>query len=88
MILGKGYFQPDKAGAFGFELLQLSKATENEEYLKVAIGIANTLALKTTSGDENNSPLPFKVNTETGEIGVLKDSETGQVTMAASYTTA
>ncbi len=88
MILGKGYFQPDKAGAFGFELLQLFKATKNEEYLKVAIGIANTLASKTSSGDENNSPLPFKVNTETGEIGVLKDSETGQLTMAASYTTA
>jgi len=86
MILGKDFVQPDKAGAFAYELLQLYKMTGNPEYLKVAVHVADTLAAHTQPGDENNSPLPFKVNVMTGKIGTLKDSQTAAVVLPASYT--
>lgn len=71
MIIGKGYLQPDKAGSFGFELVKLYKKTGNEKYLDAAVKMANTLAEKVQSGDNDNSPWPFKVNAKTGETGVL-----------------
>jgi hypothetical protein len=76
MIIGKGYTQPDKAGSFGFELLHLYKKTGEERYLDAAVKIANTLASKVQPGDNENSPWPFKVNAETGEIGVLIEKAT------------
>jgi hypothetical protein len=96
MVIGKGYTQPDKAGSFGWELLQLYKACKqrwfghaNEElYLEYAVKIANTLASKTTEGDAENSPLPFKVNVITGEIGILKGNDgQGKAEMKSSYCT-
>jgi hypothetical protein len=86
MILGKDYVQPDKAGAFAYELLQLYKMTRNQEYLRVAVGIADTLSAHTQAGDEDHSPLPFKVNVVTGVIGELKDPRTGVAMLPASYT--
>ncbi len=68
LISGPSYTQPDKAGSFGFELLNLYKITGNDNYLQLAIKIANTLASKTQNGDVNNSPLPFRVNTTDGSI--------------------
>ncbi|MBS1745861.1 MAG: hypothetical protein JST21_06800 [Bacteroidetes bacterium] len=44
MFLGNGFLQPDKAGAFGFDLLHLYKITIETQYLDAAIKIANTLA--------------------------------------------
>lgn len=75
MILGKGYTQPDKAGSFGLELVNLYKITGNQKYLDAAIKIANTLAGKTVSGAQSQSPLPFRVNALSGETGVLKDEK-------------
>ncbi|MFT3705982.1 MAG: hypothetical protein QM802_26685 [Agriterribacter sp.] len=71
MILGKGFLQPDKAGSFGFELVDLYKKTGDVKYLDAAIKIANTLAAKAVPGDEFHSPWPFKVNATTGEVGKL-----------------
>lgn len=79
MILGKDFLQPDKAGSFGYELLQAYKLTAGEvypniskdRYLQAAIDIANTLAVRIQIGDEKKSPLPFKVNAKNGEVGVL-----------------
>ncbi|MEP7110585.1 MAG: hypothetical protein ABI760_21510 [Ferruginibacter sp.] len=79
MVLGKGFLQPDKAGSFGLELVLLSKligtngyqSVVGNQYLSVAEEIANTLAQKTMDGDENHSPLPFKVNVVTGKNGPL-----------------
>jgi hypothetical protein len=68
MIAGIGYTQPDKAGSFGIELVTLYKMTGTQRYLTAAMNIADTLASKVTPGDNNNSPLPFKVNVNTGEI--------------------
>jgi hypothetical protein len=96
MIIGKNYTQPDKAGSFGLELLHLYKMTNKErypnitddEYLNAAIKIANTLAKHTKDGDENNSPMPFKVNAVTGEVGkLLNNNRSGEHVGLCSYTT-
>jgi hypothetical protein len=75
MILGRQYLQPDKAGSFGFELVHLYKKTGDRKYLEAAIKIANTLAQKVATGDNDHSPWPFKVNAITGDTGVLLDQE-------------
>ena len=88
MVIGKGYTQPDKAGSFGNELIDLYKVTGNESYLNAAIEIANTLAKHTETGDNDHSPLPFKVNVHTGEIGILKSNQgDGSIAGRSSYTT-
>ncbi len=96
MIIGKNYTQSDKAGSFGLELLHLYKMTNKErhpnitddEYLNAAIKIANTLAKHTKDGDENNSPVPFKVNAVTGEVGkLLNNNRNEQNVGLSSYTT-
>ena len=96
MIIGKNYMQPDKAGSFGIELLQVYKMTTRErypnvtddEYLSAAVKIANTLAKHTKDGDENNSPMPFKVNAVTGETGMLLNNNRSEENVGlSSYTT-
>ncbi|MCK4345033.1 MAG: hypothetical protein KAX05_07075 [Bacteroidales bacterium] len=87
MILGQGYTQPDKAGSFGIELITLYKITGRENYLDAAIRIANTLAINVKKGDNDNSPLPFKVHARTGEIGKLYDWRAKKVEGYSSYTT-
>ena len=96
MIIGKNYTQPDKAGSFGLELLHLYKMTTKErypnitddEYLNAAVKIANTLAKHTKDGDENNSPMPFKVNAVTGEVGKLLNNNRSEKHVGlSSYTT-
>ena len=67
-LLGAGVVQPDKAGAFGYELINLFKITKDTAYLTAAINIANTLATNITYGDANNSPYPFKVNAIDGSV--------------------
>ncbi|PWT95985.1 MAG: hypothetical protein C5B52_16715 [Bacteroidetes bacterium] len=96
MILGKDFTQPDKAGSFALELLQFYKmvtprrfprGTESS-YLKAVIDIANTLAAHVKEGDENNSPLPFKVNALTGVVGRLKNNKgNGLDAGPSNYTT-
>jgi len=71
MVLGPGYTQPDKAGSFGWELLQLYRTCGEQRYLQAARDIADTLALQVQAGDEKHSPWPFKVNALTGETGKL-----------------
>jgi len=95
MVIGKDFTQPDKAGSFGFELVKLYKMTTtttypnitDKRYLDSAIKIANTLSKQIKDGDENNSPLPFKVNAITGEIGRLKNNTgNGKKDQLSSYT--
>ena len=99
MIIGKGFFQPDKAGAFGSELVNLYKLWSKEDYpnethityLKAAIEIANTLASHIIDGDYDHSPLPFKVHTKTNEVGPLREGNWGDQSIKnigrSSYTT-
>ncbi len=90
---GRDVLQPDKAGSFGYELLNLYKMSNgyntglNGNYLEAAIRIANTLAVHITPGDSNHSPLPFKVNARTGEPALLRSHDfTGTWIDTACYT--
>jgi hypothetical protein len=84
MVIGKNFTQPDKAGSFGYELVNLYKMTGLTVYLNAAIKIANTLALHTEKGDYSHSPLPFKVNAITGETGTLTKGLNDSTPVAAS----
>ncbi len=84
MILGKGSIQPDKAGSFGAELLNVYKLTGKQVYLDAAVDIANTLSERIIPGNNDYSPFPFRVNALTGEIGVLKEG--GKDIITYSYT--
>ena len=69
MRAGKGFLQPDKAGSFAYELVILYQITGKPQYLKAAVDIADTMARKTTPGDLDHSPWPYRVHAPTGEIG-------------------
>lgn len=86
LVLGKGFTQPDKAGEFGYELVVLYKKTGDKRYLDKAVQIAETLASKVQPGDRDHSPLPFKVNALTGEIGSIL-GEDHKTRIASVYTT-
>ncbi len=95
MVIGKGYLQPDKAGSLGLELVHMFELTSRDfylqsssaNYLNAAKAIARTLMDHLQPGDENKSPLPFKVNAFTGETGELKSNAIdGSVVGDASYT--
>jgi len=83
MVIGKDYTQPDKAGSFGNELINLYKVigtgshgqTPTGIYLETAIKSANTLAKHTISGNDTISPLPFKVNAMVGKYGRITNTE-------------
>lgn len=70
-LIGQNFTQPDKAGSFGAELLNLYKITGNENYLQACIKIANTLADKVQPGSESDSPYPFRVHALTGDLPFL-----------------
>ena len=73
---GKGILQPDKAGNFGSELITLYKITGEEKYLEAARRIGNTLVAHVKPGNNEESPLPFRVNAKTGETGLLLPNNT------------
>lgn len=73
MRIGPGYLQPDKAGSFALELVHLYKVRETPLYLQAAVRIADVLAAHIHDGDTSYSPLPFKVNAFTGQIGLIRE---------------
>lgn len=84
---GKGITQPDKAGNFGFELVNLYKITRDQKYLEAAKRIAWTLISHIKPGNSDQSPLPFRVNAMTGESGFLFDNDKpGKKVESALYT--
>jgi len=84
---GKGYLQPDKAGNFGYELVNLYKITGEKRYLLAAKQIANTLMSKVEPGDNERSPMPFRVNAKTGKPGFFFDNNgSGNTVNQALYT--
>lgn len=66
---GKGFLQPDKAGNFGYELVNLYKITGQKKYLDAAVRIAETLVSKIKPGNNDRSPWYFRVNAKTGMPG-------------------
>lgn len=95
MVIGKDYTQPDKAGSFALELVHLYKMTSSERYpnrtyrlyLDAAVRIANTLARHTKAGDHDHSPLPFKVNAFTNEVGEMQQGNDIAHSGLSEYTT-
>lgn len=84
---GKGITQPDKAGSFGYELVNLFKITGEQKYLDAAIKVAGTLSEHIIKGDSLRSPLPFRVNAKTGETGSLfENMGSGKKVEPALYT--
>jgi len=84
---GKGITQPDKAGNFGYELVNLFKITGDSKYLEAAKKIAGTLIANIIPGDSLKSPLPFRVNAKTGETGLLfSNTIPGKKIESALYT--
>jgi hypothetical protein len=84
---GKGITQPDKAGSFGFELINLYKITGEKKYFDASIRIAATLTSHISKGDSLRSPLPFRVNAKTGEAGLLFNNDgSGKKVESALYT--
>jgi len=84
---GKGYLQPDKAGNFGSELVTLYKITGDQKYMDAAASIAKVLAEKTVPGDNDHSPLPFRVNAQTGKPGsFFSNNFNGRIETQALYT--
>ena len=84
---GKDVAQPDKAGSLGQQLVVLYKIKSDPVFLDAAIKIANTLAAHTVTGNNEHSPIPFKVNVFTGKTVMLKlDGKSGKSTDTACYT--
>jgi hypothetical protein len=84
---GKDVAQPDKAGSFGLELVHVYKIKSDPVFLDAAVKIANTLAANVKTGNNEHSPLPFKVNVFTGKTVMLKlDGKSGKSTDTACYT--
>ncbi|MFI5152435.1 MAG: hypothetical protein ACHQET_03830 [Chitinophagales bacterium] len=95
MVIGQGFLQPDKAGSLGLELVHLYQMSSKDfflqstsgRYLEAAMRIAQSLMKHIKPGDESHSPLPFKVNAYSGEIGKLKNNNIdGTVVGEANYT--
>ncbi len=95
MVIGPGFLQPDKSGSLGLELVHLYEMSSRDfylqstsgRYLDAAIKIGRTLLSHLEPGNENQSPLPFKVNAYTGETGKLKNNNTdGTIVGEANYT--
>jgi len=84
MKAGKGFLQPDKAASFAAELVMLYKMTGDAMYRTTAVAIADTLAAKVKVGDGDNSPWPYRVHAQTGDV---HKAEKGGKTYVASYTT-
>lgn len=64
MRAGRGFVQPDKAAAFGRELVTLYKISGERRYLDAAVKIADTLAGHVKPGDATEGPWPFRVHAE------------------------
>ncbi|MBS1751556.1 MAG: hypothetical protein JST63_16765 [Bacteroidetes bacterium] len=60
--------QVDHAGDIGLTFYRLYVYTGKEKYKKAAIGIANTLADKATTGNAERSVWPYRVVMNTGEV--------------------
>ncbi len=60
--------EPDKMCMAGTAYLRFAELTGDETFVPGALQIADTLLGKLGPGDETHSPLPFRVNLETGEV--------------------
>ena len=59
--------EPDKAAMVACAYVDYAKFTREKRFIGLAEGIARTLLAHVKDGNENESPLPFRVNLRTGE---------------------
>jgi hypothetical protein len=60
--------EPDKMCMVGHGYIRFFKLTGEKKYLDAAFEIAKTVFKNIGEGDENHSPLPFRVNLKTGAV--------------------
>jgi hypothetical protein len=60
--------EPDKMCMVGVAYIKFYKFTGEGKYLAAARGIARTIASHVVEGDSKTSPLPFRVNLQSGKI--------------------
>ncbi len=65
---GRYYLEPDKLGELGYGWLLLYKFSGNTRYRDAAIHAADVLAAKVRTGNASQSPWPFRVQAQTGQI--------------------
>ena len=65
---GRYYLEPDKIGELGYGWLLLYKFNGNTRYRDAAIHSADVLAAKVRTGNANQSPWPFRVQAQTGQV--------------------
>ena len=68
LVAGKDFTQPDKAGSLAIEFVTLYKITGERKYLDAARRVADTLAARVKPGDNDNSPLPYRVHAVDGRV--------------------
>ena len=74
---GTGVIQPDKLGELGHGFVTLYKITGDKKYLDAAVQSANVLVTKRRSGNEAQSPWPYRV---TARDNVVKEEYGANVT--------
>src|SRR5579884_479954 len=65
---GYGVIEPDKVGELGYQFLRFYEYSGNVTYLNAAINCANALATNVQAGDASDSPWPFRVNAQNGNV--------------------
>jgi len=65
---GPGNLEPDKIGELGYGWLQLYKYNGNTRFRDAAIQCANVLAAKIRTGNQTQSPWPFRVRVTGGQV--------------------
>ncbi len=65
---GVGNLEPDKIGELGYAWLQLYKFNGNIRFRDAAMQAANVLSSKIRVGTINQSPWPYRVNANTGNV--------------------
>ncbi len=65
---GEDFVEPHVVGEDGYGYLRLYEMTGNTKYLRAAIRCADALAKNFKSGDEHNSPWPYRCSARDGRL--------------------
>lgn len=60
--------EPDKMAMVGYAYVRFFRLTGEQQYMEAAVDIAKALFAHIQPGDEDNSPLPFRVDLKTGKV--------------------
>ncbi|MFA6244307.1 MAG: hypothetical protein WC655_25415, partial [Candidatus Hydrogenedentales bacterium] len=60
--------EPDKMAMVGYAYVRFFRITGDQKYLEAAVAIAKALFAHMQPGDDKHSPLPFRVDLQTGKV--------------------